>query len=87
MRCLHHRLRKISLHNVQVQFFGKNNRVVLHNNSALKNTFIEFKGNNGTFSIGEKAGIFGTFRVGHDCNIKIGNGVTSTNPVYVTCRN
>ena len=73
------------LHNVQVQFFGKNNRVVLHNNSALKNTFIEFKGNNGTFTIGEKAGIFGTFRVGHDCNIKIGNGVTSTNPVYVTC--
>lgn len=73
------------LNNVQVQFFGKNNRVVLHSHSALKNTLIEFKGDNGTFSIGEKAGIFGTFRVGHDCNIKIGNGVTSTNAVYVTC--
>lgn len=73
------------LNNVQIQFFGKNNHVVLHNDSALKNTVIEFKGNNGTFRIGEKAGIFGTFRIGHDCNIEIGNSVTSTNAVYVTC--
>lgn len=73
------------LHNVQVQFSGKNNRVVLHKNANLKNTLIEFKGDNGTFEIGERAGIFGTFRIGYDCSIKIGNGVTSTNAVYVTC--
>lgn len=71
--------------NVQVQFVGRNNRVILHKNSALKNTFIEFKGDNGSFSIGKKAGIFGTFRIGYDCNIEIGSGVTSTNAVYVTC--
>lgn len=32
-----------NLNNVHVQFFGKNNRVILHKNSNLKNTFIEFK--------------------------------------------
>ena len=73
------------LNNVQVRFFGKNNRVVLHKQSGLKNTLIEFKGDNGSFQIGEKASIFGTFRIGHDCKIKIGNGVTSTNAVYATC--
>lgn len=73
------------LHNVQVQFYGKNNQVILHENANLKNTFIEFKGDNGCFSIGEKAGIFGTFRLGYQCNITIGNKVTSTNTVYVTC--
>ncbi|MDO4907636.1 capsular polysaccharide synthesis protein [Neisseria sp.] len=73
------------LNNVQVRFFGKNNRVVLHKQSGLKNTLIEFKGDNGIFQIGEKAGIFGTFRIGYDCKIKIGSGTTSTNAVYVTC--
>lgn len=73
------------LHNVHVQFFGKNNHVIIHKNSNLKNTFIEFKGNNATFTIGEHAGIFGTFRLGYGCNINIGNKTTSTNAVYVTC--
>ncbi len=73
------------LHNVHVQFFGKNNRVVLHENANLKNTFIEFKGDNATFSIGDRAGIFGTFRLGYNCHIAIGDSVTSTNAVYVTC--
>lgn len=73
------------LNNVHVQFFGKNNHVVLHKLSNLRNTLIEFKGDNGSFQIGEKAGIFGTFRIGYDSQIKIGNGTTSTNAVYVTC--
>ncbi|WP_329504997.1 acyltransferase [Haemophilus parainfluenzae] len=74
-----------NLNNVHVQFFGKNNRVILHKNSNLKNTFIEFKGNNATIIIGEKAGIFGNFRLGFGCKIEIGNGTTSTNGVYMTC--
>ena len=73
------------LHNVHVQFFGKNNHIVLHENSNLKNTFIEFRGDNAKFSIGQRAGIFGTFRLGYNCHITIGNSVTSTNAVYVTC--
>ncbi|MGN6824314.1 acyltransferase [Neisseria sp. P0019.S002] len=74
-----------NLNNVHVRFFGKNNRVILHENSDLKNTFIEFKGSNAIIVIGERAGIFGTFRLGFGCKIEIGNGTTSTNSVYVTC--
>ncbi len=73
------------LQNVHVQFFGKNNKVILHEQSNLKNTFIEFKGDNATFSVDGSVGIFGTFRLGHKCQINIGQGTTSTNPVYVTC--
>ncbi|EEV24762.1 Acetyltransferase (isoleucine patch superfamily) protein [Actinobacillus minor 202] len=74
-----------NLQNVHVQFFGKNNHIKLHEQSNLKNSFIEFKGNNSSFTIGQQTGIFGTFRLGFDCHISIGNNTTSTNAVWVTC--
>ena len=47
-----------NLNNVHVRFFGKNNRVILHENSDLKNTFIEFKGSNAIIVIGERSRYF-----------------------------
>lgn len=73
------------LHNVQVQFFGKNNRVVINKDANLKNTFIEFRGNDANFTIGKNAKIHGSFRLGYGCSITIGNDTSSTNGVYVTC--
>lgn len=75
----------LELKNVQVQFFGKNNYVKLHERSNLKNTVIEFKGDNASFSIGQQTGMSGTFRLGFGCHITIGNNTTSTNAVWVTC--
>lgn len=73
------------LQNVHVQFGGKNNHVVIHKKSNLKNTFIECKGDNGTFTIGRYVRFFGTFRLGHGCGMYIGNLVSSTGSVYATC--
>ncbi|VTU06971.1 acetyltransferase [Actinobacillus porcinus] len=75
----------LELKNVQVQFFGKNNYVKLHERSNLKNTVIEFKGDNASFSIGQQTDMSGTFRLGFGCHITIGNNTTSTNAVWVTC--
>lgn len=74
-----------SLHNCFIRILGNNNTVVIDKESSLKNTFIEILGNNSYIKIGKNVRVSGTLRLGFNCQVVIGNNVSSTNSLYMTC--
>lgn len=74
-----------NLKNCDVSFQGESNLLVIHDNPHLKALFIEFVGTNGIVEIGRNSSFSGHLKVGHNCKIKIGDYVSSTNKVYMTC--
>ena len=71
--------------NCFIKILGSNNKIEINKNSNIKNLFIEILGNNSYVKIGENVKFFGNIRLGFECEVVIGNGVSSTNAVYVTC--
>lgn len=68
-----------------VRFVGKNNQLVIHPKANLKNVYIEFLMDNAVVEIDENVRMTGSWRIGHQCTMKIGKNTSSTNPVYITC--
>lgn len=68
-----------------VQFKGGNNSVSIHPEANLKNLFIEFLGDNSVVEIGKNVSLSANLRLGYNCEVKIGDSVSSTNGVYMTC--
>ncbi len=75
----------LSLDNCKIQFLGKNNLVEIDSESDLKNVSLQFVGNDSKVRVGKKVSMFGRWRLGHGCSISIGDNVTSTSAVYMTC--
>lgn len=75
----------IGLKNCTIQFLGKGNHVYIHPESDIQNIHIQFLSNNASVVIGKNVSLFGTLRLGYDCNIKIGEHTSSTSSVYMTC--
>ena len=68
---------------IKVFFTGKNNKLVLHPESRFKNVNIMFDCDGGVCEIGRNT-FSGTIRVGLECVVKIGVGVTCTAPAYIS---
>ncbi|WP_223511497.1 acyltransferase [Pseudomonas sp. GL-B-19] len=68
---------------IKVVFKGNNNKLEIHREAVPSNVVVLFDCDNGTCIIG-KNHFSGTIRVGLDCNVKIGAGVTCTSPAYIS---
>ncbi|KAE9530130.1 acyltransferase [Testudinibacter aquarius] len=71
--------------NCFVRFQGKNNSIQMDPDANIKNLFIEILGDNNQVRIGKNVSLHGAVRLGHNCEVSIGDHTSSTNPVYVTC--
>lgn len=68
-----------ALHNVQVEFKGKNNKLIITPNSKINNSKIFFPSDNGVCLVGD-CWYKGALRIGYDCLIILGARVSCTNP-------
>ncbi len=74
-----------NLQNCFITVKGKNNTVEIDKHANLKNVSIDILGDNNLVKIGKNVRLTGTIRLDYNCRVEIGDNVTSTNPVYMTC--
>lgn len=68
---------------VQVIFSGKNNKLIVHPEAKISTTTIQFDCDDGYCYIGKNTFI-GFIRIGQECRVEIGDGVTCTGKCYVS---
>ncbi|ORM67023.1 acyltransferase [Pantoea rwandensis] len=69
--------------NMKITFIGSNNTLNVHKNTKLKNSTFTFDCDNGTCTLGDNS-FNGMVRVGQDCIVTIGDGVTFTGWTYIS---
>lgn len=69
--------------NMKIIFLGSNNTLNIHKNAKLKSSTFTFDCDNGVCTIGENS-FTGMVRVGQDCSVAIGSGVTFTGWTYIS---
>lgn len=74
-----------NLENCYLKILGKDNIVEIDSKSNLKDLYIQIIGDNNNLNIGTNASFSGAIRLGHSSTVAIGNDVSSTNPIYLTC--
>lgn len=75
------------LADVYVAFEGKNNTLVINENSKLRKTKFHFPNDNGYASVGmniEDKSFMGQINIGFECKVTIEDDVTSQGAVYLT---
>ncbi|MDA3978227.1 acyltransferase [Gallibacterium sp. AGMB14963] len=70
--------------NCFVCFEGSNNLVEIHPEANIQNLYLELLGSNNMVKIGKNVKLHGTIRLGFCCELAIGKGTSSTNPIYAT---
>lgn len=68
---------------LNIVFAGKNNLLILNGDFSNKKITIQFPSDNGVCIIGDKGNYSGRIRVGYNCLVLIGNGVTCTSPCEI----
>lgn len=68
---------------LNIVFAGENNLLILNGDFSNKKITIQFPSNNGVCIIGDKGNYSGRIRVGYNCLVLIGNGVTCTSPCEI----
>lgn len=71
------------LRNVQVDFKGSNNKLIIHPNNKINNTKIVFPADNGVCLIQSGCRFNGSLRISQDCLILLGSGVSCTKPASI----
>lgn len=66
------------LRNVQVEFNGSNNKLVIDSDSGIHNTKISFPADDGVCIVGPQGNYCGKIRVGWKCLVSIGSRITCT---------
>ncbi|MNO65154.1 putative acetyltransferase [compost metagenome] len=66
------------LKNVEVEFKGSNNTLIIEEGSGINNTMISFPSDSGTCIIDTKGNYRGKIRIGWNCAVVIGPNVTCT---------
>lgn len=73
------------LKNVKVRFYGGNNFVFIHEGAKrIKNLTIDFTLNGGRVLLGNNS-ISGIIRVSENSAVIVGDNVTNTSPIHITC--
>lgn len=70
-------------HHVNVQFYGSNNVLLIHDDAKELSGSIKFYGDFGHFFLGAKASFRGQVIVGHKCKVSIGNKTTVTRNCFI----
>ena len=73
----------VSRPNIKVIFIGKNNTLNIDRNTKIKGVTFRFDCDNGICNIGDNY-FTGMVRIGQDCHVTIGNGVSCTGGVYIS---
>lgn len=68
---------------IKVVFRGKNNKLEIHRQASLKDVVVVFDCDDAVCIIGKNQ-FRGTVRLGLECTVKIGAGVTCTTPAYIS---
>ncbi|WP_238738914.1 acyltransferase [Pseudomonas putida] len=63
---------------ISVEFRGRNNTLIINENSGARNTLVSFPSDSGTCIIGAEGNYCGKIRVGWECTVIIGSHVTCT---------
>ncbi|MCA1178222.1 MULTISPECIES: acyltransferase [unclassified Pantoea] len=69
--------------NMKITFTGSNNILNVSKTTRLKGMTILFDCNNGICNLGNNS-FSGFIRIGQDCTVEVGDGVTATGGVYVS---
>jgi acetyltransferase-like isoleucine patch superfamily enzyme len=73
---------------IDIQFFGRGNRLVVAPEATVVNLRVMFRGDNGVVEIGRSTpgrnGMRFNLRVGHDSRVEIGENVGCQSPVFVS---
>ncbi|MBT9319596.1 acyltransferase [Actinobacillus pleuropneumoniae] len=71
--------------NCFIRFEGSNNHIDIDPDANIRNLYIECLGSHNIVKIGKNVSLHGTIRLGFGCEVNIGDGTSSTNPIYATC--